>query len=90
MSESVEVLRSVIDVDASQLAFRVGQSLERILVDRAVQFAVGEAVSNGRAVVTVDHVRRALNDALLAEACSQLGVVFDGEAKSQRRRSTAG
>jgi len=90
MSEAVEVLRSVIDADASRLAFRVGQSLERILVDRAVQFAMDEAVPNGRVVVTADHVRRALNDSLLAEACSQLGVVCDGEAKGQRWRSAAG
>ena len=83
MSGLPEVARTSVEGSASRLAFEIGQSLEALLIDRAARLAVG----TGERVVTIAHVRRVLDDSLIAEACSRAGVVDDAETRRGRSRA---
>jgi hypothetical protein len=90
MSEARQSIRGVIDGRASRLAFRIGQSVERALMDRAVRCTAAETPSDGRVVVSVDHVRHVLDGSLLVEACGAVGIVIDGETRDQPQNAIAG
>ena len=82
--------RCVLEGAASDLAFRIGQALEQSLVTRAIELAAGDAGGAADVVVTADHVRRAVDGSLLAEACLQTGPVSYGTEKAARAKPTAG
>lgn len=50
----------VVECRASDLAFRVGQLVERLLVDRAIELAI----ESGSPMVTADRVESCLDEAL--------------------------
>jgi hypothetical protein len=89
MKSYPQVARGVIEGKASRLAFKVGQSVERLLIDRAVELAVREAEASGGVVVTADHVQRALDESLLAEAYDAVRLVINGK-EGKRAKATAG
>lgn len=89
MAKPRKVLRGVLEGGAYQLAFQIGRSLERAIVARAIQLAVRDADASAEVIVTAEQVRCALDESLLAEACSQIGIVFDGKTKKGRWKSPA-
>lgn len=90
MADPSGAVRSTIAGGAGELAFRIGQAVERLLVQRAVQIAWQKSASGEESVVEVSHLREAIDDSLLKEACTQTGVTFDGEAGPRHSRSAAG
>ncbi len=90
MAKSPKAVRTVLEGDAYQLAFRIAQSLERVLVARAIKFAVHGADASGEVPVTARHVQHALDGSLLEEACSRIGITLDGKAKALRPRTLTG
>lgn len=89
MSESPEVIQTVIDGRASGLAHQVGQSVEQILIDRAVTFATNDAGECAEVVVTAEHVQLALETSILEDTCRQIGIFINGEARRRSSRPDA-
>ena len=81
--------RVVVDVGASNFAFRVGQLVERLLLDRGVDLAR----QSGCLVVTAEHVESCLNlslfDQLLEQVreSSHVGTAGGGEASTGDRQA---
>jgi hypothetical protein len=90
MAQPRAVVRGVVEGSADQLAFRIGQSLERTLVARAIQLATRDAGKCDEVLVTAEHIRRALDGAVINEACSQIGIVLDGKTEPQCSNSRTG
>ncbi len=90
MPESLQSVRGVIDGAASRLAFRIAQSVERALMERAVRCAAAETSSRDRVVVSVDHVWHVLDSSLLVEACGEIGIAIDGESRDQSPSAIVG
>ncbi len=65
---TIETSKILIDSSASKLAFRAGQALERLLVDRAIA-ATRDA---GATVVTTDHIQSCMDSSLFAQVSSEL------------------
>ena len=89
MSEAPEVVRSLIEADASRFAFQIGQAVEAVLIDRAARVALLEGDTDRETVVVSRHVRRALDDSVFEEACARIGVVLDGGAGGGRSKKIA-
>ncbi len=85
-----KLVQGVLEGSAHQLAFRIAQSLERTLVARAVEFAARDSDTPGAVVVTSEYIRRGLDGDLIDEACAKIGVVLDGERKTERSKSALG
>jgi len=65
---TLETTRVLIDSNASTLAFRAGQALERLLVDRAI----AAARDAGATVVTTDHIQSCIDSSLFAQVRIEL------------------
>jgi hypothetical protein len=89
MSQSSTQRRNIINGDASGFAFRLGQSVQRVLMDRAIVAANSVCEEDGQTTVTLDHVLRALDQSVLAEACRRLGVVIDAGTRPRRSLGAA-
>ncbi len=89
MAKSLKIVKISLSGSAHQLAFRIGQSLEQVLITRAVKIAGEDANTSSEVLVTVDHIRRALDLSLLEETCSSLGVFIHGEMQRPSKTRTA-
>ena len=89
MSEAPEVVRSLIEADASRFAFQIGQAVEAVLIDRAFRLALLEVDTDRQTVVMSRHVRRALDDSVFEEACARVGVVLNDGARGGRSEKIA-
>ena len=65
---TVETTRVLIDSSASRYAFRVGQALERLLIERALD----EACRATDLVVTIDQVRSCLDASMIERVREQV------------------
>ena len=83
-------VRGVLEDSAHQLAFRIGQSVEQTLVARAVHFAGRNSSESGKVIVTAEHIRRALDENLIGDACSKIGIFLNGKTKIRLPISRAG
>jgi hypothetical protein len=83
MTVNVDNPKVLIDSKASRLAFQAGQTLERLLLARAVVLAS----ENGVQVATVDHVGESLDEELLQELAESVRANQHGEKQSAHRRS---
>jgi hypothetical protein len=90
MAKSRESVRGILEGSAHQLAFHIGQSVEQTLVARAVGFAARGGDESGEVVVTTEHIRRALDEVLIDEACARVGIFPDGKTKIRISKSQAG
>ena len=90
MAKPPRAVRTILEGNAYQLAFRIAQSLERTLVTRAIESAVRRADASGEVSVTAEHVKRVLDASLLEEACSQIDIILDDKAKVLRRKTLTG
>jgi len=87
MSEAQDAVRSLIEADASGLAFQIGQAVEAVLIDRAARLALREVDTDRQTVVMSRHVRCALDDSVFREACARVGVVLhDGSRDGRSER----
>ncbi len=81
--------RVVVDVRASTFAFRAGQLVERLLLDRGVDLAR----QSGCSVVTAEHVESCINRALFDQLLEQVrgishgGTAGGGEASNGDRQA---
>ena len=73
----------LVDGSASDFAFRAGQLLERLLVERGVD----AASRSGLTVVTSQHIESCLSDPLLDDLRKTLGADTNAEFGSERRKS---
>ncbi len=63
--------------DASKLAFRMGQAVERSVI----QGAIRHAIARNAGLVEINDVEAAAAEIDLSAACRGAGVVSDGETK---------
>ena len=75
--------RVLLDAGASDLAFRAGQLVEEILVERGVEVAR----QAGTSVATIDHIQSCVDGALLNQLRERLGNRIHGDQGHERRRS---
>jgi hypothetical protein len=80
MADSPKPARELIAGDASRLAFRIGQAVQQVLVDRAFELAGRGTAEGDDTLVTVEHVQRVLEESIVREACIRIGVEFDGQS----------
>ena len=90
MPKPRESVRGVLEGSAHQLAFRIAQSVEETLVARAAGLAADGNNESGEVVVTTEHIRRALDEVLLDDACARVGIFLDGKTKTRSSKSKAG
>jgi hypothetical protein len=90
MAKSRESIRGILEGSAHQLAFCIAQSVEQTLVARATPFAARGSDAAGEVVVTTEHIRRALDEVLMDEACARVGIFPDGKTKIRPSKSKAG
>lgn len=69
----------LIEHKASDLAFRLGQLLERMLIDRAIE--------SGTPIITAEQVESCLNQDLFDDLLSRVGEVSHGESAGKDRAS---
>jgi len=90
MPKPRESVRGVLGGSAHELALSIAQSVEQTLVARATGFAARGSNALDEVVVTSEHIRRALDDVLLNEACARVGIFLDGKTKARSSKSQAG
>jgi len=82
---SVAVNESVVvESRASDLAFRVGQMVERLLVDRAIELAM----ESGSPMVTANHVESGLDQALFDHLLRRVRESSRGGTAGEERDDT--
>ena len=87
MSQSPAPPPTVIEGRASRLAFQIGQFVEQMVLDRAIDLAAREG--EVEIVVTTEHLRRALDDFILEDARDQIGAALDAAENPPKTRSAA-
>lgn len=89
MAKLPKIARCLLEGNAHQLAFHIGQSLERLLIARAVKIAKRDVDTSNEVLITEDHIRRVINISLFEDACSQLGVILHDEKRSSSKSRCA-
>jgi hypothetical protein len=69
--------RIFIDTDASTLAFRVGQLVEKLLMDRGLKLARAAQTS----VITADDIESSIDDSLLEDLKKHLNEPAEQESR---------
>jgi hypothetical protein len=80
---SVETTRVLVDSSASEFAFRAGQSLERLLMEGAVNVARRSA----DAIVTKDHIQSCLDECLLEQLREQVRATTHEDLGREQRKT---
>ncbi|MBW3596350.1 MAG: hypothetical protein KY475_03635 [Planctomycetes bacterium] len=75
---SADTARVLLDTSAIALAFRVGQLVEKLVLERGVAAAKAEGVE----VVVAEHVEAGLDRHVLDEMLARLRESIDGQAEA--------
>jgi len=75
--------RILLHADASTFAFRAGQLLEELLIERGIE----TARQMDMRAVTVDHMRSCVDVALINHLCERLGDSVHGEDGHKQRKT---
>lgn len=90
MAATRNFVGGTLEGSAHHLAFRIGQAVEQTLVDRAVELAARDRDKSKELVVTADHIRRALDEAIIVDACAKIEIFINGKTKTRPSKSRAG
>jgi hypothetical protein len=74
MSHAMKSNGAAIKISASDLAFRVGQKIEAMVMDHAIALAKKEALPGSKVTVTVNHVRASLLENLPEKLLGRIGI----------------